>query len=223
MHVAGICPMPTQTQTGTLLLGGIEYNEYPPPPQLVKLMTRERADEVIQNGLLRLRPLQYYRHWENKVLGDPNDGLGLYHLDGHPIHAGSINPDYAWCLSLPEIDLSRRLLLARHGGYDSIVWIHAPEEFFRRVRDWLSAHLNGFHLHCGCVNYDRGGEVDKQTLNSQKFLFHVFQKDPKFQEDMEYRMAVTDATFTGTEQDHLDLALGDCTDIISIEDLPDSA
>jgi len=212
-----------RTRSSTLIVNGIEYNEYPSPGQLVKLMERKWANELLNSGSVRLRKLEYYRRWENDLLGDPNDGEGLYHRRGHPMEAGSINDVYGWCLSLPDIPSTRISLLAHHGGYDCMVRIHAPEEFFRRAQDWLSAHLNGFLLHCGRVNYNRGEEVDEQTLKSQKFHFNVFQKDPRFQDDMEYRMAVTNSTFTSLPGDHLDLALGDCTDIISIEDLPDSA
>jgi len=213
----------TRTQTGTVIVNGIEYSEYPPPQQLVKAMERKWAEQLVGDGLMRLRKLEYYRRWENELLGDPNDGEGLYHLHGHPIQTGSANDVYAWCLSLPIIEHSRLLLLAQNGGYDCMLVIHAPEKFFRKVVTFLSQHRKGFILHCGLVNYNRGEEVDKNTLNSQKFHFNVFQKAPRFKDDKEYRIAITNSTFNRLPNDHLDLLLGDCSDIMSIEALPNKS
>ena len=66
---------PTRTQTGTFLVNGIEYNERPPPERLVRVMKRKWAEELASKGSLRLHTLEYFRKWENKVLGDPNDGI----------------------------------------------------------------------------------------------------------------------------------------------------
>jgi hypothetical protein len=215
--------MITGTQTGTVLVNGIEYNEYPPPEQLLKVMKRQWAECLLGTGLVRLHKLEYYRRLENELLGDPNDGEGLYHLGGHPIQTGSVNEVYAWCLSLPVIEKGQLLLLAQHGGYDCTVVVRAPEEFFRRVKDWLCKYKKGFQLHCGLVNYNRGEEVDKETLNSQKFNFNVFQKAPRFGDDMEYRISITNWTFKSFQEDHLDLLIGDCSGIMSIERLPDNS
>ena len=210
----------TRTQTGTVIVKGIEYNEYPPPQQLVKVMERKWAEQVVSAGSMRLRKLEYYRRWENKLLGDPNDGKGLYHLHGHPMQTGSVNDVYAWSLSLPIIEQSRLLLLAQHGDYDCMLMIHAPKKFFRKVANFLSQCRKGFILHCGLVNYNLGEEIDKKTLNSQKFHYNVFQKSTRFNDDKEFRIAITNSTFNRLPNDHLDLLLGDCSDIMSIEALP---
>ena len=212
--------MTTETQTGTVLVNGIEYNEYPPPEQLVKVMKRGWAEQLISKGSVRLHKLEYYRRWEKGQLGDPNDGKGLYQLDGHPMQTGLSNDVYAWCLALPAIKRDRLLLLAEDGGYDCVIVLCAPEEFFRRVGGWLSKYRRHFPLHCGLVNYNRGEDVDKETLNSQKFHFNVFQKTPRFKDDMEYRMSIINATFQRIQEDYLDLLISNCTDIMSIEALP---
>jgi len=213
----------TKTQSGTVFVNRIEFNEYPLPQKLVKMMERKWAEAVLKNGLVRLRKLEYYRKWENKLLGDPNDGEGLYHSAGHPIRTGSHNDVYAWCLSLPIIEQSQVLLLAQCGGYDCMVVLHEPEEFFKRVQNYLSKYRKNFTLHCGLVNYNRGVEVDKKTLNSQKFHFNVFQKEARFKNDMEYRMSITNSTFSRLTEVYLDLSLGDCGDIMSIEILPNNS
>lgn len=208
-----------KTQTGTVVVNGIEYNEYPPPRRFVKVMARQWAEELVQYGRIRLQKLEYYRRWENDLLGDPNDGLGLYHLEKHPIQTGSANDVYAWCLSLPEICPDRLLTIAEKGQYDCKIFICSPEKLFERIHAQLQDCYKGFRLHCGRVNYDRGAAVDKKALDSQKFHFNVFQKGTRFQEDKEYRLSITNCTFRKREEDHMDLVLGKCDDLVSIHPL----
>lgn len=214
--------MVTKTKTGTLLLGGIEYNEYPPPQQLRKAMEKRWANDLIQRGLIRIRKMEYYRQWENDLFGDPNDGFGLYHLDTHPMQTDSINDVYAWCLSLPDISNERLLDISEQGKYDRTIMIHTMDKLLTRMQAYLQKNNKGFYLHCGYVNYNRGEEVDKETLNSQKFHFNVFQKAPRFHEDKEYRVSIINYTFEKYDDNHLDIVLGGCSDIISIESLPNS-
>lgn len=211
--------MITETQTGTLLVNGIEYNEYPPPQSPRKAMERRWADELIRRGLIRFRKLEYYRQWENAELGDPNEGLGLYHLENHPMETDLVNDVYVWCLSLPEISRERLSVIAEDGRYDCTVLIREPEKLFKRMKVYLQQNNRGFWLHCGCVHYNRGTEVNKEILNSQKFHFNVFQKALQFQDDKEYRVSIINCTFDRSEEDYLDLLLGNCTDIISINPL----
>jgi hypothetical protein len=183
-------------------------------------MEFEFASKLVSEGLARLRTLTYYQQWENEILGDPNDGIGLNHLDGRPMTLKSANDVYIFCVSLPSIDPEHQLLMAQNSSYDCVVLITEPEEFFRRIRNYLLAMLKGFLLHCGTVNYDRGREVDMKTLNSQKFHCNVFQKAFKFKNDIEYRLTVTDYNFTHSSNEFIDLFLGNCSDIISIRKLP---
>jgi len=174
----------------------------------------------MEKGSVRLGKLEYYRRWENRLLGDPNDGKGLFHLDRNPLQTDSGNEVYAWCLSLRNITQDHILRLVGASGYNCILVVDAPEEFFRRVKDWLSKHLNAYWLHCGMVTYNRGESVDNATANAQKFHFNVFQKALRFHQDMEYRMSVTDLTFGRRTEDHLDIEIGNCHDIMSIRALP---
>jgi hypothetical protein len=215
--------MITETQTGTSLVNEIEYNEYPPPQQLRKAMERQWADELVQNGLIRLRKLEYYRELENDLLGDPNEGQGLYHLERHPMQTDSVNDVYAWCLFLPDIGSERLLALAEEGEYDCTVVIHAVENLLARMQKYLRQHYGGLWLHCGYVQYDRGAEVNKEILRSQKFHFNVFQKAPRFRDEREYRVSITNCTFERRVENYLDLHLGDCRDIISIQPLLDNS
>ncbi len=209
-----------KTKSDTLLLNGVEYNELPPPGCLIKTMSKTWALELLKNGVLRVRHLNYFRKWENSILGDPNDGNALYHLNGHSMNTGSVNDVYAWCLSYPEIINERLNLIAEQGNYDCMVVVKRPKAMFDRISNWLSANKPGFWVHCGAVKYNRGEEVDKKTLNSQKFHYNVFQKSDCFSEDKEYRLSVTNTTFTQQEDEYIDLILGDCRDLLSIEELP---
>jgi hypothetical protein len=212
--------MVTQTETGTLLVRDIEYNEYPPPQQLIKAMERRWANEIIKNGVIRVRKSEYHRQWENDLLGDPNDGNGLYHLEGHPMQTGTVNDVYAWCLSLPEISDKHLWKIAEHGNYDCTIIVHAMDKLLTRIQSYLQQNNKGFWMHCGCVNYNRGAEVDKATLNSQKFHFNIFQKGTCFQEDKEYRVSIINCTFEKSDKNYLDIVIGNCSDIISMQPLP---
>ncbi len=212
-----------RTKSGTIISCGIEYNEFPPPKLLVKAMKKKRASPLIKAGILRIQSIEYFKKWENEVLGDPNDGEGLYHLKDNPMQTGSVNDVYAWCLSRPAISSDRIKLFSKHSGYDCLVVVHNPELLFNKIKAWFSKNLPGYWLHCGLVKYDRGNEVHKKTLNSQKFHYNVFQKASYFKEDLEYRLSVTNTTFSRLSEEHIDLSLGNCRDILSIEELPNQS
>ena len=213
----------TKTQSGTLVVDGVEYGSYPPPIELLKAMKRRWAEALVEYGQMRFGSLASYRQWENVVLGDPNDGQGMFRMSGHPYQTGSANAVYAWCASMPGITAERTLLLAQHCDYDCVVRVHKPLVLIRRVHSALVNVHQSLLLHCSEVSYDRGGEVNTQTLNSQKFHFNVFQKDAVFSPDMEYRLSLTDACLRAKPERFVEILVGDCSDIIAIEELPKSA
>lgn len=212
-----------------MLFNGIEYNDFPAPKLLVKAMSRKHADLLLESGILRIRHLEYFRNWENKALGDANDGKGRYLLKGNPMDTDSINDVYAWCLSFSEIADSRLTLFADQGEYDCKLVIHDPNEMFQKIKIWLVQNHPQLWVNCGTVKYDRCQEVDKKTLNSQQFHFNVFQKAVSFKEDQEYRLSIINYTFrclhnecSPTEDKYIDLKIGSCRDIVSIEELPNN-
>lgn len=212
-----------RAQSGTIISNGIEFNEHPAPRLLVKAMSRRWADSLIDSGKLRVRHLDYFRNWENKVLGDPDDGNGEYHVNGHPMETGSLNDVYAWCLSFPEITPNRLTLFAEQSGYDCLVVIRNPEVMFQRINEFLLTNLDGFMVNCGAVKYDRSQEVDIKTLDSKQVHYNVFQKAASFEEDREYRVSIINCNFSHRQDKHIDLEIGNCRDIVSIEELPNSA
>ncbi len=209
-----------KTKTGTLVVAGTEYNKYPPPPKLLRVMKRCWADELINKGIFRFGNLEQYRKWENEILGDINDGHGMYKMNDHEYNTGSINSVYALCTSLPEISQQRINQIAKSNGYDCIVEINNPAQFINRITNYLTTtHKGDLHLHCGKIRYDRGNDVDKKTLNSQQFHHNVFQKNAVFSEDFEYRLSLTNCTFNEEFGDVVNVEIGNCSDIVKIKNL----
>ena len=208
------------TKTGTFLVDGIEFNEYPPPQSVIKAMKRVFAIQLRDHGILRMHNLAYYRKWENEALGDTNDGRGLFRVNGRPYSTGSANPLYASCLSLPTITPNRLVYLATLGEYDCVVIINNTEEFLKRMRRWKASQKPKWWLHSGLVKYNRGTEVSIDTLNDQKFHHNVFQKDPSYSDDLEYRISLMDTDTNPYEHDFVDVSLGECSDIVTVDGLP---
>lgn len=209
-----------ETKSGTVIVEGVEYNNYPPPPVLLKLMKSRWAKALIKFGNIRLVSLEFYQRWENKVLGDPSDGIALSHMNERPYTIDSHNEIFALCMSLPSISQERALTLAKEGDYDCMVKIVTPEQLFQRIKGAIKRVEGSFWSHCGHVNYDRGQEVDKQTLNTQKFHFNVFQKSPDFEADKEYRLSLTNCDLKSLKTEFIEIEMGNCEDIITIESLP---
>lgn len=209
-----------KTPTGAIIRNGIEYNELPAPEMLVKAMERRFANQLLDSGKLRISHLDFFRNWENKILGDCNDGIGQYYVNGHPMENSSVNDIYAWSLSFPEIADSRLAIFGEQCGYDCKVVIREPEEMFQRIKKRLANNHSELWIHCGAVKYDRSQAVDKATLNSQQFHFNVFQKAASFEEDREYRLSITNISFSRFHGNYIDVEVGNCRDIASIEELP---
>jgi hypothetical protein len=213
----------------TLWVDGVEYNEYPPPPRLIKAMNGGWAERLVSDGLLRFRSLEYYRRWEKEQLGDPNEGLGLFHYNGLPMTTETTLDVHIQCFSLER---EAAAALAQEADYDCLAVIHSSENLLIRVRNWLSRDRRHPILHCGRVIYNRGEEVDKETLNSQKWHSNIFQKDTSFCGQVEYRLAITyydndpldepdlekpSPAESSLEESYLDVQLGDCREFITIE------
>ena len=211
----------TKKDSGTFVVNGVEYNDYPPPDKLIKVMKKCRAEELISQGTMRFGNLEEYRKWENEVLGDINDGNGMYTMKGHEYNTGSANEIFAWCSSLATISNKRVLEIAESNNYECTIEISSPLELFQRISKALTTEYNGdFILHCGPVAYDRGSEVDKGILNSQQFHFNVFQKGTNFQEDSEYRLSLTNYSLKKNYGIGVFVNIGNCSDIVQIKELP---
>lgn len=203
------------TQSGTVVVDGIEYNQFPPPPSLIKATKMERAISLRDEGCIRLSSVEYYQDIENPEIGDINEGNGMLMLNGHPMATGSANDVFIWCSAEP--DTSPEVLRNLNPSYDAIIRILNPEEFVKRIIS--TAKLAGYRLtpHIGKVNYNRGEEVSRDVLNNQQWHYNVFQKSNDYVHQREYRMSFSNFTFQKIETKHLKLRLGNCCDIIVIE------
>ncbi|GAB6910093.1 conserved hypothetical protein [Desulfosarcina cetonica] len=203
------------TKSGTLIVNGIEYNEHPFPASLIKATEMKWALKLRDEGCIRLSSVKFYQGLENPELGDRNEAKGMLKVDGHPMEVGSGNEVFIWCSAIPEA--SPKVLKRLDASYDAIARIHDVEKFVKRIV--LTAKLAGYKLypHLGKVNYNRGETVSKDVLNNQRWHYNVFQKSSDYAHQMEYRLSFTNVTFQRIDKNHLDIFLGKCNDIITIE------
>jgi len=203
---------------GTMFVDGVRYSTYPPPTTLIKVMKRCFAESLLYDGSVRFGGLALYKKMENPVLGDPNEGKGIFRCKDRLYEVGSMNSVYVWCASCPTITPERVNLLAKHEKYDCVVIIKQPAVLIQRLRSSLKhSHM---YLHCSDVSYDKGAVVDKIMLNSKKFHFNIFQKDTNFSEDEEYRIALIDHEL-GPELPCRFITVGRCSDIMEISNMPE--
>lgn len=192
-----------------------------PDDALVKLMQREWAEEFASNGCMRFGNLECYRKMEASLLRDPSEGVGCLNLNGHPMHTHSLNYEYAWCASLASISASRTHDLALCGKYNCRVRIQEPAKLIERINEAINEHYNStstLHLTFAKVIYDKGKETDPSELPNLHSRF-LFQKHLSFSEDHEYRLILTDMETKSMPRDHIDLIIGNCSDIIVIESI----
>ena len=199
---------------------GIEFNEHPPPRFLVKLMKRKFAEKLRDAGEIRLGSLFSYQNWENDELGDVHDGLALFHIAGHPIKIETANQVFVWSSSLPSISPERTDKLALSGGYDCRITVSNAQMRFKRINDTLKMDHPYFWMHCGHVKYDRGCETNRDSISARGFQFNVFQKSHHFSADVEYRISITNGSTVTHPDEHIFLVLGNCSDLVTIENYP---
>ena len=161
-----------------------------------------------------MNSLNHLRKLEDSQRGDENEGKGLYLLNGHPMRTGSVNEVFAWCTCRDTV--RDEYLLRMFEGTDTIVRISDPMELARRIIRAFKLLPWRLYLHSGRVRYTRGKSVTKHTLNNQLWHFNIFQKEGRFKPQREYRFSLTIVGRKRIDEDHLDLELGYCGDIISI-------
>lgn len=201
-----------KTDWGTVVEDGIEYNEHPYPPSLIKATEAKWARKLKDCGVIRLNSIRFYQSLENAELGDRNEGNGMLRLNGRPMESGSVNEVFIWCSALNTTP--HEILKGFSANYDTIIEIMDVVEFTKRIQ---KAALDvGYDLtpHLGLVQYNRGEEVTKKVLNEQKWHSNVFQKDGGYSHQQEYRFAFSNFTFNHIGSDYIDLVLGNCNDII---------
>lgn len=205
-----------RTLSGTLIRDGIEYNKYPPVNSIIKATNLKWAIKLRDQGILRLNSVEFYQKLESTELGDTNEGKGMSKLGGHPIHFDSTNEVFIWCAALPNtsFDVLKRL----NPTYDTIIRIANINEFIHRISNALKDRSLSVFPHIGKVIYERGMEVTKEALNNQIWHYNVFQKSKAYKHQREYRLSFTNMSFQRTNKKFLDIQLGNCFDIVRIEE-----
>ncbi|WP_254849600.1 hypothetical protein [Thalassotalea sp. PP2-459] len=203
------------TISGTQIIDGIEYNEYPAPDSLIKAMESVWAMQLIAQGNIRLSPLSYYQNLESDELGDNLEGLGELQINSHPYATSSINEIFVWCCANPETEFSR--LLSLDNAYDVIIQITNPVEFVNRISTALRDNNYRFsHPHVGRVNYNRSDEVTIDRLQEQMWHWNTFQKSASYEHQNEFRIVLSDLSFTLARGEAINLSIGNCEDIIEL-------
>lgn len=206
------------TLSGTQIIDGIEYNDYPAPDSLVKAMESVWAKKLITQGNIRLSPLSYYQNLESNELGDNLEGLGELHVNSHPYSTDSINEVFVWCCANPETKFST--LLSLDSAYDVIIKITNPVEFVKRISAALRANdYTSSHPQVGRVNYNRSDEVTRDSLQQQLWQWNTFQKTVSYEHQNEFRVVLSDLSFNLPQGEAINLSLGNCEDIIELIEL----
>lgn len=202
-----------------VIYNGIYYDNFPPPLKLTKAMKYSHAISFVKNGEIRFGHLETYRKWENQTLGDSSDGYGTFVVDETPLHRGTTNHVYAFCMSLPSITKNRLGVIATAGDYDCVIAIDNSLLFFEKIKGALLKISDKFTLHCSHISYNKGKTVNMDTYKSQDFDFNLFQKSNHFSEDKEYRFVIKDVYVKAIFSPFMQLELGDCSDIVTIAPL----
>jgi hypothetical protein len=203
------------TLSGTQIINGIEFNNYPAPDFLVKAMESVWAKQLITQGNIRLSPLSYYQNLESSELGDNLEGLGELHVNSHPYSTDSMNEVFVWCCANPETEFST--LLSLYVAYDVIIKITNPVEFIKRIYQALSTSDYSFsHPQVGRVNYNRSSEVTIDSLQQQLWQWNTFQKTASYEHQNEFRIVLSDLSFNLPQGEAINLSIGNCEDIIEL-------
>ncbi|MGR2870805.1 hypothetical protein [Vibrio vulnificus] len=205
----------SSTRYGTNILGGIEFNEIPPPQLLLKAMERKWAEELMFKGKSRLSALRYYQSLEDEDLGDRNEGLGELSVKKHLHEASSLNEAFIWCAATSDAD--KATLLSLNKSYNVIIEITDPIEFVNRIHRFLGEVGKKFSFpQMGKVTYNRSTEVSIEYLQHQPWFWFCFQKSISYSHQSEYRILFSSLSTKMEGVDHIELDLGCCKDIIKI-------
>ena len=73
---------------------GHHPKEYPTHKFLIKAMSREFAEKLIDESSLRMWIIDFYRNIENEFQGDNSEGIGRNIVDGKHLSMDSINTQF---------------------------------------------------------------------------------------------------------------------------------
>lgn len=190
---------------------GIEYIQVPPPQKLKKAMSSELAEKLIRLGTFRLTNVLEYRKIDTTKpdQSDPYEDVGIKICQGVQCTTETLNPTFIWCCS--DVKANDYKIKAIDERYNCIISINKPHVFFVRICNVLKQNSYQFRKQAGFVYYDKG------EMENRKFWGdNTFQKHEKYAYQQEFRFAIKDLKFNRNIP-FINLQLGNCSDILSIE------
>lgn len=200
---------------------------------LIKFQSADRI-EALQKGHLYAKTLGYYRELEQETgdsdIGDEFEAMlhvneGLIHFPDNNetielsdvlIATGNSN-DYVFCMfgiypslkSFAFTDEQKERMLSFG---DTALVIQDSDEFIKRVKQ--AAQKRGYEAHFGAVQYfDPSEDSANLILSLLKGMWNIaFWKRKRYAFQQEGRFVFT----PGDEQDHIELEIGDISDISTI-------
>ena len=187
------------------------------------------AEKLINEGSIRLGSLEYHRKFEKN--GDPNEGKGMYRLNGNQMTMESANGVFLiLCCALPDTSIDKLFEIFNERNYDTIISISDVEKFVKRIETALKNNALCYPSYVFItksekINYNRGSEVSQKALNNQQPFFEVFQKSSCFKDENEYRIAFLfiprfprgENDCNLFDKDYWDINIGNCSDIVQIK------
>jgi hypothetical protein len=200
------------------------------PPVLYRSFSKEQyAREFVDEGKLRIRPLEYYRYIEDNERRDATEGNGQCHYSGEVERvaldengdvlrveptAGEIhlttsisNIVFIYCCSFPpEGNIDK---LPGHFG-DHTVEISDPLQFFHDMAEASSqfSELMVANVEVGEVVYDKGKVLDRKPTTEETFGMSIFQKPSQFSVEHEFRIAIMTGLVEYDRDGFIDLNIG---------------
>lgn len=186
-----------------------------PSPLYRAFDKEEYVRSFIEQGVVRMLPLQHYCEIEDSKRKDRDEGEGrvVIHMN-RPVltldqksgktlsktnefgpvffGTGSINPRYILCFSGPQVDVKH--LASQYGGY--VVCLSQPNKLVCDIASYLEQCPNmpdTMWLKCIQVRYDKDQLVSTlpDPATEERSEMSYGQKNPKFSSDYEYRLVLT--------------------------------
>lgn len=149
-------------------------------------MEWEWAEKLVQGGKLRLGSLAFYRGLEHNELGDKWEGIGRRDLNGMVVEVTDASEVFVFCAALPVVGEG---LLNLDKKYDAIVRVDDPVGFARAVAEAGREAGIDLFAQIGACRYNRGAGVEVPGKTVWGSSWNVFEKEPKFAHQCEYRFA----------------------------------
>lgn len=158
------------------------------PPKLYRAFRCEQhALDFLEEGVVWLGELRYYREIEDSNRQDKSEGQGELRIvqNGNILNLEGeyVSPVYICCCSYPP-NGNETILPTRFGRF--IVRINDSRQFGQDLTDTLKTVVE-----CVKVSYTKGQSVPSIPSTEDRLRLYYAQKDTRFRDDYEYRLVLT--------------------------------